>query len=205
MGTAPAAMIQAASPLIVTLLSHLLFADEKLTRRRLLGVLLGFSGMGILIGPAAFPASGISPTGAAAMLCVAVSYAIANVYVRTIKVADPARLALGQQYGSAVPATVLALVLSGPAAFAAVPSNLPPLLGLGAVATALPILIFMTLIRRAGPTRASMVGYLMPVWTAVLAVLFLNETLGVRELLGGAVVLGGVALVSLSGAARRQG
>jgi drug/metabolite transporter (DMT)-like permease len=44
-----------------------------------------------------------------------------------------------------------------------------------------------------------MVGYLQPVWTAVLAVLFLNESIGLRELAGGAVVLTGVALVSLSG------
>ncbi len=60
----------------------------------------------------------------------------------------------------------------------------------------------MHLIRRTGPTRASMVGYLMPVWTAILAVLFLGETIGVREILGGAVVLTGVALVSFTGRLR---
>jgi len=57
----------------------------------------------------------------------------------------------------------------------------------------------MRLIRRAGPTRASMVGYLQPVWTAILAVLFLGEHIGGREMIGGAVVLAGVALVSFSG------
>jgi drug/metabolite transporter (DMT)-like permease len=182
----------------------LLFADERLTRQRLMGVLLGFCGMGILIGPAAFPESGISPSGALAMLGVAVSYAIANVFVRTIKAADPARLALGQQFCSAIPATALALGFSGPAAFAAVVPNIAPLLALGGLSTAFPILLFMTLIRRAGPTRASMVGYLMPVWTAVLAVLFLNENIGVREMLGGTVVLAGVALVSLGRPSRAR-
>ena len=98
-----------------------------------------------------------------------------------------------------LPATALALTLGGPAAFAAVPSHLTVLLPLGIASTALPILLFMRLIRRAGPTRASMVGYLVPVWATILAVLFLGERIGAREMIGGAVVLAGVALVSFSG------
>ena len=138
------------------------------------------------------------------MVGVAVSYATANLYVRTVRQAEPARLALGQQICSGLPATALALALAGPAAFAEVPAKLAPLLALGVVSTALPILMFMRLIRRAGPTRASMVGYLMPVWTAILAMLFLDERIGGRELIGGAVVLAGVALVSFSGRFRRE-
>ncbi|MGO4706969.1 DMT family transporter [Microvirga sp. 2MCAF38] len=197
--TAPAAMIQASAPLIVAVLSHLLFADERLTRRRMIGVALGFVGMAILIGPAALPESGVSPWGALAMIGCALSYSCANLYVRSVRQADPARLALGQQICSGIPASILALVLVGQSSFAAVPSHFGPLLALGVMATALPILLFMRLIRSAGPTRASMVGYLMPVWTAILAVIFLGEKIGGREMIGGAVVLTGVALVSLSG------
>jgi drug/metabolite transporter (DMT)-like permease len=200
--TAPAGMIQASSPLIVAVLSHLLFADERLTLRRFLGVLVGFLGMGILIGPAALPDSGINATGALLMLAVAFSYATANVFVRTVKQADPARMALGQQICSGSVATLLAITVAGPSAFAPVPSHILPLLALGALSTALPILLFMHLIRRTGPTRASMVGYLAPVWTTIMAVLFLDESIGPRELTGGAVVLAGVALVSLSGRLR---
>src|SRR5690349_1898533 len=56
-GTASASMLQASSPLMVAVLSHLLFAEERLTRRRFAGVVVGFTGMGILIGPAALPES----------------------------------------------------------------------------------------------------------------------------------------------------
>ena len=195
---ASAAMIQAAAPLIVALVSHLMFREERLTVRRFIGVLVGFVGMGVLVGPAALPDSGVSATGALAMVATAVSYAVGNIYARAAETADPARLALGQQIFSAIPATALALVLAGPGAFAPVPEHAPALLGLGIAATAIPIVLFMQLIRSAGPTRAAMVGYLMPVWTAVLAILFLGERVGLRELLGGAVVLAGVALVSFS-------
>jgi drug/metabolite transporter (DMT)-like permease len=201
--TAPAAMIQASSPLIVALFSHLLFVDEKLTPQRFIGVLIGFVGMGILIGPAALPDSGVSLAGLVAMFMTACSYASANIYVRTVKHADPARMALGQQITSGTAATLLALVMVGPAAFVPVTAHAAPLLALGMLSTALPILLFMHLIRRTGPTRASMVGYLAPVWTILLAVLFLNERVGLRELAGGAVVLAGVALVSFSGRLRQ--
>ncbi|WP_262272003.1 DMT family transporter [Microvirga yunnanensis] len=201
--TAPAAMIQASSPLIVALMSHWLFADERLTRQRLMGVLVGFLGMGILIGPAALPDSGIDAIGVLVMVAVACSYATANIYVRSVRQAEPARMALGQQICSGFAATVLALAFVGPSAFAAVPAHWGPLIALGALSTALPILLFMHLIRRTGPTRASMVGYLGPFWTTVMAVLFLNESIGPRELTGGAVVLAGVALVSFTGRLRR--
>ena len=190
---ASASMIQAATLLIVALAAHALFADERLTPKRLAGVLVGFVGMGILIGPAAFPDSGVSAAGAFAMVAVAVSYAVGNIYARAVKEADPARLALGQQFFSAVPATGLALALAGPAAFATVPEHGLSLLCLGVLATAVPILLFMRLIRGAGPTRAAMVGYLLPVWTTLLAVLFLGEC----EVSGGAIVLLGVAIVFL--------
>ncbi|HEX2555407.1 MAG TPA: DMT family transporter [Microvirga sp.] len=198
-GTAPASMIQAASPLVVAALAHLLFAEERLTPRRLTGVLVGFTGMAVLIGPAALPGRDAGALGALAMAAVALSYAVGNLYARAIREAEPARLALGQQVCSAVPASALALTLAGPAAFAPVTDALVPLLGLGVLATALPILFFMRLIRGAGPTRAAMVGYLMPVWTTILAILFLGETVGAREILGGAIVLAGVAIVSFTG------
>jgi drug/metabolite transporter (DMT)-like permease len=196
-------MIQASSPLIVAVVSHLLFVDERLTPQRLSGVLVGLVGMGILIGPAALPDSGVSLTGLLAMIVAACSYASANIYVRSVKHVDPARMALGQQITSGMAATLLALVVAGPAAFLPVTAHALPLLALGVLATALPILLFMHMIRRTGPTRASMVGYIAPVWTVGLAVLFLGESIGLREMIGGAVVLGGVAMVSFTGRLKR--
>jgi drug/metabolite transporter (DMT)-like permease len=196
-GTAPAVMISASNPLMVAVLAHAMFADERLTPRRGIGLLVGFAGMGVLIGPAAFGA--VNATGALAMVGVAVSYALGTIYVRTIPQLDPARLALGQQVFSGVPVTVLALAALGPTAFDAVPQNAAALIALGLISTALPNLLYMRLIRRAGPTRAAMVSYLVPVWTALLAIAFLGETISLREITGGAVVLAGVAIVSSSG------
>jgi drug/metabolite transporter (DMT)-like permease len=74
---------------------------------------------------------------------------------------------------------------------------------LGVLATAIPILLFMRLIRGAGPTRAAMASYLVPVWATVLAILFLGERVSLREVVGAVAVLSGVAIVSSTGRVAR--
>jgi drug/metabolite transporter (DMT)-like permease len=151
---ASASMIQASSPIIVAMIAHVVLPDERLILRRLFGILIGFTGIALLVGPAALPESGVSAAGVIAMLTTATSYAVGNVYAKTVKDAEPARLAMGQQIGSAIPATLIALAVTGPAGFAPAAERAVPLLALGFLATALPILLFMRLIRGAGPTRA---------------------------------------------------
>ncbi len=195
-GAGLGSMIQAAGPILVAILSHLAFAEERLTPVRIAGVLVGFAGIAVLVGPGALDPAGASGWGVGAMLLTAASYALGNVYVRFIREAEPARLAFGQQLFSAGPAILAALALFGPGGFAPALASPATLLALGVLGTALPILLFMRLIRAAGPMRAAMVGYLTPVSATLLAVTFLGEAVGARELLGGAVVLAGVAMAS---------
>jgi drug/metabolite transporter (DMT)-like permease len=189
-------MIQASTPLMVAVLAHALFADERLSGRRGLGVLVGFTGMVILLGPAAFGGRPESLAGTLAMVATAASYAAGNLYVRSIPEARPLRLAFGQQLFSGLPTLVLVLTFAGPAAFQAAPEQAVALAALGLFATALPIVLYMNILRAAGPTLGSMNGYLVPVWTILLGLAFLGETVGLREIVGGATVLGGVAIVS---------
>lgn len=190
-----AAMIQACGPLLTALMANQLFADEKLTATRLIGILIGFAGVGLLVGPRMFGA-GATPLAATAMLGVAFCYASGNIYVRMMPVADPKRLALGQQICSALAATAITLATVGMASFAAVPANILPILGLGMVATATPIVIFMYILRAAGPTRASLTGYMVPAWAVAISAVVLGETIGLREGLAGVIILAGVYIVT---------
>jgi len=191
-------MIQASTPLIVAVLAHLLFAEERLRWQRAGGVLVGFAGMAILLGPDAFLGDGAAASGIWAMAATAVSYAIGNLYVRSIPQPQPLRLAMGQQAFSGLPTLAAVLLVSGPAAFVAVPGQALPLVALGLFATALPIVLYMTILRQAGPTLGSMNGYLVPIWTIGLAAIMLHEIVTGRQILGGAVVLAGLAIVSLT-------
>ncbi|MEL3892769.1 DMT family transporter [Ferrovibrio sp. MS7] len=192
-------MIQASTPLIVAVLAQCLFASEKITPRRLLGIGIGFSGMVLLLGPNAFSNAtqqSVDMAGAAAMLIVAVSYALGNVYVRYIPSPEPIRLAFGQQLLSGLPCLGLALWQGGTAAFTPALESWPLLLLLGVFGTALPIVLYMHILHKAGPTIGSMNGYFLPPWTIILGFLLLGEAISPREVIATAIVLTGVAIVS---------
>ena len=90
----------------------------------------------------------------------------------------------------------LAFFLHGPETLTALADNWIYVLALGSMATAVPISLFMVLIGKAGPTRAAMVGYLMPIFATVFSILFVGETVGLRELCGGGIILCGIWLAS---------
>lgn len=204
LATGPAAMIQAAGPLLTALFAHLLFAEERLSGRRLAGILLGMVGVALLIGPRLIEGGGTA-LGVLAMVGVMLGYTIGNLYTRIVPAAsgDPARLALGQQAVSGSVALALTLAVSGLPAFAPVKDHLAAMLALGLLATALPMAVFMRLIRAAGPTRAAMTGYLVPTVAVLLGVVVLKETLELRQIIGGGIILSGVFMVTSSRASRQ--
>jgi drug/metabolite transporter (DMT)-like permease len=191
----PAAMIQASGPLMTALLASAVLPGEKLTPARLVGIGVGAGGVALLLGPQAF-AGGGATMGVLAMLLLTFGYAVGNVYARTVTSAAPLRLALGQQTVSMLGGTLVALAVVGPAGFAPVGAHWPAVVALGLYSTALPIWLFMRLITRAGPTKAAMTGYIVPLTAVALGVIVLGEPLAARQVMGGALVLFGVAIVT---------
>lgn len=193
---ATGSMIQATSPIFIAILAHFAFRDERLGPGAIAGVLLGFAGIGVLVGPELGTGGAFDLWSVAAMLGAALSYALGAIYARNARGTDPQRLALGQQTCSAVVGLALSLAFESGAAWNGVLAGWPLLLGLGSIATVLPMILYLTLIQRAGATIAGMVGYLQPLWASVLAALFLGEFIGLREVAAAAIVLVGVWLVT---------
>ncbi|MCJ7676643.1 MAG: DMT family transporter [Anaerolineales bacterium] len=71
------------------------------------------------------------------------------------------------------------------------------LLGLIVFSTILPLATFFAGMRRVGPTAASLLSTLEPVFTILLAALILHETLTRSQWAGGALILGAVVLLNL--------
>ncbi len=195
MDSGPTALIQASSPLLTAILAQAFLPTERATGDKLIGILIGLAGMALLIGPKAI-AGGGTALGVAAMLLLALGYAVGNIYARTIPAAEPIRLALGQQSISGIAAFVLALGTVGIEGFAGAGAHAGPLAALAVFSTAMPIFLFMRLITRAGTMPASMTGYLIPTVAVIVGVVVLGEPIEPRQILGGAIVLAGVALVS---------
>lgn len=197
-------MIQATTPLIVAVLAQIFFTDERLTRRRAVGLAIGFGGMAMLVGPAAFGTSTVNANGVAAMLAVAISYALGNLYIKSIPSPQPLRLAYGQQLFSGIPTFMGVTAISGVVAFAGAADSALALVVLGIFGTALPIVLYMRIVHIAGPTVGSMNGYLLPPWTILLGVVVLGETLSLREVTATGVVLAGVIAISTKAGSFRR-
>jgi len=74
--------------------------------------------------------------------------------------------------------------------------------GVGIVSTFIAVQAFYAGAHRIGAARASLVSTVEPIWTIVLAGLLFGESLGALQVVGGALILLGVAIAQTRGAAR---
>lgn len=192
---APAALIHAATPLIVALLTLVLLRDERPGPRSVAGLLIGFAGIALILGPDAF-AGRASFTGGLLILISGVSYALGTIYARRVRTDAPAQLALGQQLVSGAVAFLISVPLAPAGAYDLPGSTLLIIALLGIFASALPLTLFLSLLSRARINDASMVGYLQPPFAAAIGAALLGEFPAAMVLVGGAVVLAGVWLAT---------
>lgn len=82
---------------------------------------------------------------------------------------------------------------------------LTALAGLGAICTALAFVVFLELIKEAGPTRATVFTYVNPAVAVAAGALFLDERLTVGVLAAFALILTGSVLATAGPRAARPG
>lgn len=192
---APAAMIHATTPMVIGILAVPLLREERQSARSALGLLIGFAGIALLLGPAALDGSA-SFTGGVLILLSCVSYALGTIYARRVRPGAPAQLALGQQCVSGAVAAMFALSLGEPSDFVQPAWVIALLALLGMAASALPLTMFLALIARARATDVGTVGYLQPPFAAALGAVLLGEFPSPLVLVGGGVALFGVWLAT---------
>jgi len=184
-----AAILVATMPLLLALVSVWVSPADRPTGLRIVGLVIGLSGVVALLGIDV----GGRPNelfGAALVLAATLCYATAPLIVsRYLTDLDP----LGPVAASLILATIALL----PAAIAGWPHALPSgsaliaIAVLGVVCTVLGLVIFFQLIGEAGASRASIITYVNPVVAVVVGVLALHEHVGVMSLVGLLLILRG--------------
>ncbi len=185
----------AMSPLLTLVLAHFLIKGERATPLKVLGILIGFGGVVLLIGPGAFDSTGGSSEALARLAAAgaAASYAVGSIITRRAPPVHPIGFAAAATTFAAVMILPLALVIEGlPQTPATAP--LVALLFLGLIPTALANLMLVAIIRSAGPSFLSLVNYQVPLWSVLFGWLFLSETLPPRVFAALALILFGVAI-----------
>ena len=93
----------------------------------------------------------------------------------------------------------LALLVDGGISLPRVPEAVLAVGWLGAIGTGFAYLVFFRLLTRWGPTRASLVAYLLPVVAVVLGVVVLGEAVDATFLAGAILIVAGIWVVNRRG------
>ncbi|PJI91378.1 EamA-like transporter family protein [Yoonia maricola] len=187
-----AGISMAALPLFVLPLAHI-FTDEKMNTRNTLGVIMGFIGAAVLIGPGVLRlGTGWEPLGQLACIGASISYAVSSIMTRRCPPIDPitmAALLLAIGTAALIPAM---LIFEGiPSMGAARPTI--AIIVLGVIPTALAALIRVATIRSAGAIFMTLVNYQVPLWSMIFGAWILSEVLPLRFFIAIALILSGLA------------
>jgi drug/metabolite transporter (DMT)-like permease len=193
------ATLTAPVPLFVIPIAAVMLASEKITASKVLGVSVGMVGVAILIGfdVATIGRADLSPQ--IALLGAAASYAMGGVYARRfVHGLRPIIPSLFQVFFAMLMSGVAAFALEQPVAQATSLSLTAvfAVVWLGLLGSGMAYLLFYRLLGRWGPTRVSLVAYLLPVWGIALGWLVLNEQIHEGLVLGTALVIVGIAVVN---------
>ena len=111
-----ASILNATTPLFGVIVAHVFTRDERATGAKLAGVLVGFAGAVLMIGPAALDNLGIDILAQLACLAAALVYAFAGVFGRRFKAMGlaPLATATGQLTASTLMLAPVALLLERP-------------------------------------------------------------------------------------------
>ena len=194
------------TPLVALPMAVLVFQTEKMTRRRVLGLVLGFIGAATILG--VWQGVGGSSLGGQLMcLTAAACYGVAIPYTRRFITPRP-ESGLSASASQLLIASVLLGVVAPVAGggYPAVAELSGPVLGsvaaLGVLGTGFAFVLHLRNIRLLGASTASMVTYLIPVFATAIGVVVLGEDLAWFQPVGAAIVLLGVAIAQ--GVGRRR-
>ena len=190
-----ASIINALTPMATALICHFMTADEKLTRAKSAGVLLGLGGVVALIGPEALAGLSHGVVAELVLLLAPISYALAGVWGRRFRALPPAVPAAGMVTCSALsmlPAALLHdrpwLLTPGITAWAAVVAS-------AVIATALAYWLYFRILRSAGATNLLLVTILLPPIALLLGAIVLGERFDWSAFLGLGLIFLGLATI----------
>ena len=190
-----AAIIMALTPLNTLIVAHLATHDERLSRRKLVGLVIGFLGVGLL-----FSGGGNGGTAAAfavgAIYVGTLSYAISGVQMRKLDHLPPVVMAAGMMICSLVISLPLAFIVEDPDLTAASPLSLAAIFYLGLFSSGLAVVLMAWVIFRVGAVFLSLSNYLVPMVGIVLGITLLDETLSLSTLFAFALIMTGVAVTA---------
>ncbi len=189
-----ASIMNATMPLFTVILAHYFTMDEKITSNKLVGVLIGISGVAVIVGEHGIDFSSGSNFAKIAILGAPLSYAVAALIARRFAAwnLSPLFVAFGQSAAAALVALPLATFVENPWGISVSGTGWVTLIALGLLCSSVAYLIYFRLIAVAGATNTSLITLTIPPFAVLSGVLLLGESLSVVQLVGMTLILVGL-------------
>jgi len=179
-------ILNATTPLF-TVIVVTIWLRQKLTLKRVVALIVGFVGVGVIVGLEGLHIAPDAYLGVISALVAASLYGVGLTYARRrMSHLEPLPLVVGQL----VAATLLLLpgaVLSLPDAHFELDSSLA-VLGIATFSTAIALPVLFYVNRIAGPMVSSSIPFLNPIFSVLWGVVFLSETVS-PTLVGGSLLI----------------
>ncbi|HEX4900577.1 MAG TPA: EamA family transporter [Pyrinomonadaceae bacterium] len=192
-----AAVLQSTIPAFGLVIAHFYLPGEKMTPLKILGVVLGVIGVAVIFSNQLAVAGPRALAGCAALVVSSIGAAYSNVLVKTYgKHLDPAILAGGQMFFGLIPLLLIGIPWEGsPLNFHWTPTALVALFYLAIVGSVVAFLLYYWLVQNMDVTKTMLIALVTPVVAVTLGMLVLNEELHRRTLLGGLMIISGIAII----------
>ena len=188
-----AGLLMAIMPLVTLVLAHIFLVGERLNRFKLMGFIVGISGVAFILGPTLINASN-SLVGSLLVLAAACCYACGAIFTKRLPVYDP----LVASTGTLICAGLVSLLI-WPSMLDFNLSDVPfvsgfSLIYLGVLPTAIAMLLYFYIINRAGATFLSNINYIIPVVAYFSGALVLGEVVLWHDILALLLIIAGIVL-----------
>jgi drug/metabolite transporter (DMT)-like permease len=201
-----AAILNASTAIFGVVIAALVFADERLTARKAVGVALGFAGVATAIGLGNLTRLDPSSLGQWALLGAALSYGVSGAWGRAmLRGVPPLVSAAGTLTVSATVMVPLALWRDGVPDLNVATQTFVAIVYLSLIASAAAYLLFYRVLALAGAGNLSLVTLLVAPVAILLGALVLDETLPTQAYAGFALLALGLVVLDGRMADRLRG
>jgi drug/metabolite transporter (DMT)-like permease len=193
-------ILNAFTAVVGVVIAALFFSDERLTPRKIIGVVLGFFGVAVAIGLENFKNFDLRSLAQLAIIGGTVAYAVAGVWARKNLVGMPPQLAAaGMLTGATVIMLPLVYFVEGLPNFDLKPRTLVAIWYYAVIATAAAYLLYYRVLAMAGSGNLMLVTLLVAPVAITLGAVVLGEKLSANAFVG--FVILAVGLIILDGRA----
>jgi drug/metabolite transporter (DMT)-like permease len=196
-----ASVLNSTVPIFSVLIAGAVLHDEPVTLPKIGGVIIGFTGVIMLLSRdlahSSFQWSTLA--GQVAIVLASICYAVGAVFTRrTLRAVPPLTIATYVVAISAAQATMLSLIFSPPHLLSLSRSAIFAVIWLGLLGTGLAYAISYFVLSNWGASRYTLVAYMLPITGLTLGAIVLHESLDWRILGGSVLVVAGVGLASVT-------